>query len=537
MIKSILFFFLISTSFGFSQEDAWVYFSNKPDAAYYLSNPLEMLSQRALDRRTAQSIALDNLDVPIHQPYVTQVASNNGVTVLAQSKWLNAVHVRGSQQAIQFLDTISFVSQIYFANTALNGSTSGRFQQMASVAKNLETQVTYQYGNSSNQVTMMNGHLLHQNDFTGTGKIIAVMDNGFTGVNTTAPFQRLFDNNLLLGGYNFVLRNDAIYGGGSHGTLVLSNMGAFVENQLIGSAPDAKYYLFVTESNTYENPLEESLWVEAAELADSLGVDIINTSLGYSTFDNPAYNYSYVDMNGTTTFIARGAAIAFTRGMICVTSAGNSGNSTWQYITTPGDALNTLTVGAVNSEGNYASFSSIGPSADNRIKPDVVAQGVGSIVATSTGTIGGANGTSFSSPITAGLVACLWQSLPNLTNAEILQLIRESASIYTTPTAQLGYGIPNFYAAYQNGLLLSTATISSNVFTIYPNPFENEITIAFSNDFESGDFILYNATGQIVQQQIIQVNQTISLAQLQSGLYFYSFQTASEYKKGKLIKK
>lgn len=537
MRKQLVFFFLILTSLGFSQEDAWVYFANKPDTAYYLSNPLEMLSQRALDRRVAQSIPLDNLDVPIHEPYVTQVANNIGISVLAQSKWLNAIHVRGSQQAIQYLDTISFVAQIQFANAALNTNSSGRFQQMASVAKNLDTEVTFQYGNSANQVTMMNGHLLHQNDFTGTGKIIAVMDNGFLGVDTGLPFQRLFTNNLLLGGYNFVLRNDAIYSGGSHGTLVLSTMGGFQENQLIGSAPDAQYYLFVTESNTYENPLEESLWVEAAELADSLGVDIINTSLGYSTFDNPAYNYSYVDMNGITTFISRGAAIAASRGMICVTSAGNSGNSSWQYITTPADAINTLTVGAVNSEGNYASFSSIGPSADNRIKPDVVAQGVGAMVATSTGTIGGANGTSFSSPITAGLVACLWQSLPNLTNTEILQLIRESASIYSAPTAQLGYGIPNFYAAYQNGLLLSAEAISSNVFKIYPNPFENEITIAFLNDFDSGNFILYNATGQVVQQQFIQANQTISLTQLQSGLYFYSFQTASEHKKGKLIKK
>ena len=536
MRKILVFFLLFLIAKGFSQEDAWVYFTNKPNASYFLANPLEMLSQRALDRRTAQAIPLDILDVPIHQPYILQVAGNTGITVLAKSKWLNAVHVRGTQVNIEALDTISFVSHIHFANTSLNGNTSGRIQQSQADVKNLDTEVVFQYGNSANQVNMMNGHLLHQNNYTGTGKIIAVMDNGFVGVNTTPPFQRLFTNNLIIGGYNFVSQNDQIYTGGSHGTLVLSTMGGYVENELIGSAPDAKYYLFVTESNTYENPLEESLWVEAAELADSLGVDVINTSLGYSVFDNPAYNYSYADMNGTTTFIARGAAIAFSRGMICVTSAGNSGNNSWQYITTPGDALNTLTVGAVNASGVYASFSSIGPSADNRIKPDVVAQGVGATVATSTGTIGVANGTSFSSPITAGLVTCLWQSLPTLTNAEILQLVKQSASIFTTPTAQLGYGIPNFYSAFQAGQLLSNEEIIPAAFSVYPNPFEEQLTIELESD-SFGQLQMYTGTGQLILQKDVQSNQTISVSYLKSGVYFYSIQTATDRKMGKLIKK
>ncbi len=537
MRKSILFFFLLCISFGFSQEDAWVYFTDKPDTAYYLSNPLEMLSQRALDRRAAQAIALDNLDVPIHQPYVVQVASNNGVIVLAQSKWLNAVHVRGTQQAIQSLATLACVSQIQFANPALQNNASGKPLQTVSVVKNLETQVDFNYGISAHQITMLKGHLLHQNHFTGTGKIIAVMDNGFSGVNTAAPFQRLMTQNSILGGYNFVLRNDAIYSGGSHGTLVLSTMGGYQENQLIGSAPDAHYYLFVTESDTYENPLEESLWVEAAELADSLGVDIINTSLGYSTFDNPAYNYSYNDMNGLTTFIARGAAIAFSRGMICVTSAGNSGNSTWQYITSPGDARHTLTVGAVTAQGNYATFSSQGPSFDQRIKPDVVAQGVGAVVATPSGVIGTASGTSFSSPITAGLVACLWQGLPNATNAQIMELIQQSASLYAMPTPQLGYGIPDFYAAYQTGLTLSLVPpVYSQALRVFPNPCGATIRLSSTNSKE-GQLTIYSAIGQLVKQQYVTSDTLISVADLRPGLYLYSFQSANEIVTGKLIKK
>jgi hypothetical protein len=277
--------------------------------------------------------------------------------------------------------------------------------------------------------------------------------------------------------------------------------------------------------------------VEAAELADSLGVDVINTSLGYSAFDNPAYNYSYADMDGTTTFIAKGAAIAFSRGMICVTSAGNSGNSSWQYITTPGDALHTLTVGAVNASGVYASFSSIGPSADNRVKPDVVAQGVGATVATATGTIGLANGTSFSSPITAGLVTCLWQSLPTLTNAEILQLVRESASIYASPTAQLGHGIPNFYSAFQAGQLLSNDSVIPSFFSVYPNPFEDQITIQWTEAGTIGQLQMYTVTGQIILQKEIQSNQTISVSHLKPGMYFYTLQSEALLKSGKIIKK
>lgn len=537
MRRILLFFFLILSSIGFSQEDAWVYFTDKPNAAYYLSNPLEMLSQRALDRRVQQNIPLDNLDVPVHQPYIAQIAGNVGVTILAKSKWLNAVHVRGTQTDIDALETLSFVATIHFANTALNGTTAGRMEQVSSEVKNLDTEVVFQYGNSANQVSMMNGHLLHQNNFTGTGKIIAVIDNGFLGVNTGSPFQRLFTNSLLLGGYNFVTQSDDVYTGGSHGTMVLSTMGGFVENELIGSAPDSKYYLFVSESTTYENPVEESFWVEAAEKADSLGVDVINTSLGYSTFDNPAYNYTYADMNGNTSFIAKGAAIAFSKGMICVSSAGNSGNTSWQYITTPGDAFNTLTVGAVNSQGIYANFSSIGPSSDNRIKPDVVAQGVGATVATATGTIGVSNGTSFSSPITAGLVACLWQSLPTLTNAEIILLIQQSASIYTAPTAQLGYGIPNFYAAYQNGLTLSIPTIDSNTFVIYPNPFVEELTLQLPSSFGDATFSLYDAKGQMIKQIDFNSYQTFIVSNVQPGFYFYTLQSTDGISTGKLIKK
>jgi subtilisin family serine protease len=362
------------------------------------------------------------------------------------------------------------------------------------------------------------------------------MDNGFPGVNNMSSFQRLMQNNQILGGYDFVNRDENVFDGGTHGTLVLSTMGGFVDSQLVGTAPDAAYYLFKTEATDYENPLEESLWVEAAEMADSLGVDIINTSLGYSTFDNPAYNYTYADMNGITTFSSRGADIAFSKGMFCVTSAGNSGNSAWLYISTPADAIHTLTVGAVNATGNYASFSSIGPSSDLRIKPDVVAQGVNSTVATASGNISSANGTSFSGPITAGLVACLWQALPQKTNVELLNIIRESAHLFQNPTAQLGYGIPNFNLALENALALGE--IKPDKVIVYPNPITSQFTIFLPEELGYGTLELFNQMGQVVYRSTLTMTQNIiDFQQFSSGIYYYKISTAEEEWKGRLIKK
>ena len=524
---------------GFGQEDAWVYFTDKPSAGTYLSNPLTMLSQKSLDRRTAQNIALDNKDVPIHASYRNQVANSAGIIVMAKSKWMNALHVRGTVTAIQNLQNLAFVASVDFANDALNSNGSGRAQasnKNKQVDKYQESMVTFSYGNSNNQIQMLNGHLLHQQDYTGAGKTIAVLDAGFPGVDTAAPFDRLHDNNLILGGYNFVNNNANFYTGGSHGTLVLSAMGGYVASQLVGTAPDAHYYLFVTEDISSENPVEESYWVAAAEVADSLGVDIINTSLGYFGYDNPNYSYTYADMNGTTSFIARGADIAFSRGMICVASAGNSGGTANPNISTPADAVHTLAVGAVTASENYATFSSIGPSFDNRVKPDVAAQGQAAVLADELGTIITANGTSFSGPITAGMVACLWQALPGKTNAEIIQLIKESANLYNNPTNQLGYGIPDFNLAVSTALGL--VDTGSNSFIVYPNPAGDFVHVGFPGDLSIGDILLYNSLGQLVLNQRISIsNNDLSVTHLPQGLYLYHIVSGETTHTGKLIKK
>ncbi len=530
------FILLLISVFAHAQEDAWVYFNAKPNAAFYLSNPLQMLTQRSLDRRALQNIPLDFKDVPVHQPFIDQITTSQGITVMAKSKWLNALHIRGSIVNINALASLSFVSQVKFANKNLNPSgRNGNFSKKNDFNKNEEVQISYNYGGSNNQIQMLNGNLLHQQNFTGLGKIIAILDAGFPGVNTIAPFAKIRNNNQILGGYNYVDRSTNFYTANSHGTLVLSTIAGFTDNQLIGTAPDASFYLFVTEDAVTENPVEESLWVEAAEEADRLGVDVINTSLGYFDYDNANYSHTYSEMNGTTTFIARGANIAFSRGMMVVVSAGNSGNSANPNIATPADATNVLTVGAVDFNGNYASFSSIGPSFDGRVKPDVMAKGLGATVSNTQGNITTANGTSFSSPIIAGMVACLWQALPTKTNAQLMQIIKSSSNNFSTPNANYGYGIPNFASAVSNNL--SVDNFDSSEFLAYPNPTANEVYFQFNANWNNANLKIYNTLGQLIlNEDSLKNDSKISLSNQPNGFYYYKILVGSELKSGKILK-
>ncbi|HQE35253.1 MAG TPA: S8 family serine peptidase [Flavobacterium alvei] len=541
MKKIILFLFLVSSFVGFSQEDAWVYFNDKPDSATYLSNPLTMLSQRALDRRSNQGIALDSKDVPIYQPYIDQVATSTGISVKAKSKWFNCVHVRGSQADINALKLLSFVLNVDFADKTLNSSPNKTKAKLkyTPVNKTMETAVIYNYGNSLNQVQMLNGHLLHQANYTGSGKIIAVLDSGFPGVNTATPFQRLRDNTQILGGYNYVTKSSDFYSGGTHGTAVLSLMGGFVDGQLVGTAPDAKYYLYITEDDASENPVEESNWVEAAEEADRVGVDIITTSLGYFEFDDASYGHTYADMTGNAAFASKGANVAFSKGIVVLASAGNEGANPEPHIGVPAEALNVIAVGAVKDDRTYASFSSIGPSYDGRVKPDVMAQGQYPYTY-SGGTINnGGSGTSYSCPILAGMVACLWQALPGKNAQQIKQLVVQSSDNFAEPAVksrtQYGYGIPNFSLALSNGL--SVAAFSTNDFKVYPNPTDDSISVTLPNGSEVRTIAIYTILGQkVLEKNISTQSPTISLKSLNSGIYFYKIESNGISESGKIIK-
>lgn len=534
----LLLILLFTSSIVISQEDAWVYFKDKPNAQNFYNNPLSELTQRSLDRRTIQGISLDIKDAPIHQAYVEQIVNTSGITVLAKSKWLNYVHVKGTQQVIEQLKDLSFVAKIQYANHSLNSgakfnsSSSGKGSQ---IDKFKEAKISYNYGNSLAQIQMLNGDVLHQQNYTGSGKIIAVLDAGFSGVNTAAPFKRLRDNGLILGGYNYLTNSTNFYTGHSHGTMVLSTMGGYATN-LVGTAPDAGYYLFITENASKEEPIELSYWVQAAEEADKLGVDIINTSLGYFAFDNPNYSYQYAQMNGQTSVASRALDIAFTRGMICVTSAGNEGDKTEPHIGTPADAMHSITVGAVTSTEVKSSFSSIGPTADGRIKPDVMAMGTAAVVSNTSGTITVANGTSFSGPIMAGAIASFWSAFPNKKNTEIVALVKASADRNLSPDNNYGYGIPDFQLALNN--VLANENFEVNSVKIFPNPTTDVLNIELADFNSDSNILIHNQLGQkIIFDKINSAEYQISLESLTSGIYFYTIRSSGKKYQGKIIKK
>ena len=535
MKRILLYSFLLFTSITFSQEHAWVYFVDKPNAATFIASPLTMLSQRSIDRRTKQGISLDSKDVPVDLSYINQVENAAGISVKANSKWLNAVHVLGSVADIRALkSSFLFVDSIDFAsnNIAFKGQSSSEIKK---VSKFETTTTSFNYGSSATQINMLHGDYLHQQNYTGAGMYIAILDGGFPRVNVFSPFQRMRDNNQILGGYDFVNRNTNFYTGVSHGTSVLSTMAGFVDGSLVGTAPDASYYLFITEDGPNETPLEESLWVEAAERADSLGVDVINTSLGYTTFDESKYDYTYADMNGSTTFISRGAELAFSRGMILVNAAGNEGDSrtsTWHYISAPADAPSVLSIGAVNSSGGAASFSSFGPTFDGRIKPDVDAMGVSSVLINSSGNVSVGNGTSFASPIMAGLVACLWQAYPNATNAQITEAIKNTGSLLASPSDQLGYGIPNFQSAFTT---LDVKEIKLQTLGFYPNPVKDIIFIN-APQTTSVKVEIMDVLGKRVYQKMRSHLESINVSFLSKGMYVMSLSTDNKNKTYKLIK-
>ena len=506
-------------------EDAWVYFTDKQQVEFYMSRPEQMLSAKALQRRQKQNIPLDEHDIPISLEYISQLKSFAQVEVLAKSKWLNAVHVRGEFLELEKLKNLNAVNEVVFIDKSLQNKSTGK--QKNQLKDKFETVEQFSYGLSSNQIEMLGVQHLHQAGFQGEGITIAVMDAGFPGVNYFAAFDSIRKNKQILGGYNFVDRNSNIYNRHPHGTSVLSTMGGFIKDTLDGTAPKANYYLFITEDYVQEHPIEESLWVEAAEYADSLGVDIINTSLGYSTFDNPNYNYTYSDLDGKTTFISRGAEIAASRGIVVVNSAGNEGNKSWTYITVPADAPSVLTVGAVDSLGELTNFSSIGPTADGRIKPEVVAQGQTVVVVNGNGSSGVSSGTSFSSPLIAGAIACFWQLNLEKTGFEITEMVKASGNYSNNPNEFYGYGIPDFEKLFLEAI---NEPPVENI-QMYPNPVIDFLFVELPSQEIPSELSVFSIFGQkIVEQKITEERTKVDLGFLNKGIYLVQLESKPSVK-------
>ncbi|MFT6417332.1 MAG: hypothetical protein ACJARZ_002697 [Dokdonia sp.] len=531
-MKKILFLLLVLPMGVCAQQDAWVYFADKENVQISIDNPSSILSQEAIDRKAMHNTPIDERDVPVNEDYIEDVKDQNGITVYAKSKWFNCVYVRGGEEDINDLLDLSFVTEIQYADRSLNRS----IDAFPFVKQDPSQRIDFVYGTTENQVSMLTVDQLHEQDYTGEGMIVAILDSGFSGVDVQPGFARIRDNGKLLNGYDFVGRveDEFAFSGSDHGTRVVSNIAGFVQDQFVGTGPDAFIYCFRTEDVGSETPLEEALWVEAAERADSLGVDIINTSLGYRDFDNAAYSYTYDDMDGETAFISRGATAAFEKGMLVVTSAGNSGSG---MISAPADAVGAFTVGAVDENGAYASFSSIGPSSDGRVKPDVMAKGQNASVIGASGAITTSNGTSFSSPIMAGAVASIWQSFPQKTNAEMMQLIREVSSTFDNPTAEFGYGIPDFGALLLQLLSVEESAFAKEAYSIYPIPTSDRFQVGLPQGSERAELSLYNMLGKEVLRQRISSDQDwVEISHLANGIYLARLESNEQASTLKIIK-
>ena len=529
MKKLLLLLFLISCSAYAQVEHAWVFFKDKANVEEALANPSSILTEKAIQRKELHGTPIDFRDVPVNENYISEIKVQEGIAVMAKSKWLNSIHVTGSFEDIRKLKELAFVKEIEFADDNLNNRS--QVDQTRKTDK-LESFSDFEYGFADSQNLMLNVDFLHKKNFTGNGITIAVMDAGFPNVNSISAFENLRANGKLLGGYDFPSRSSNFNNPGlsNHGTLVLSNMAGFIEDNYVGTAPDASYYLFITEIGPTETPVEESYWVEAAERADSLGVDIINTSLGYTLFDDQDYNYAPEDMDGKTTFISRGANIATEKGILVVTSAGNRGDEDYfQVIGAPADA-NVLSVGAVDKDGTYAFFSSIGPSADGRIKPDVAAQGLEAVAINPNNELVYANGTSFSSPILAGAIASFWQVNPSWTNLEVMQMVRKSASQFNNPDHTLGYGIPDFELAFSENPI----SIEPEDLILYQNPVQNKLK--YTNPSGSSYTIrIFDTLGQQLLQKTVTGNE-IDLSGFSRGIYIIMFEQNNSRESHLIIK-
>lgn len=424
-----------------------VYLTDKRESPFTLAHPESYLSRRSLERRERQHLSIDSTDLPVSPVYL-DILRKRGLEIIGKSKWNNTVLIKvRSQRELKALAGLPFVKmekKVFTAPDSIDKRMRSGFQKEF----NQWDHTAAEYGATQTQVSALDGIRLHHAGFRGRGKWIAVLDGGFMNVDRIPAFE-----NVHLGGVkDFVVpRSKDVFKENEHGTMVLSVMAVDVPDNYVGTAPEASYFLLRCEDEYTESLAEEDYWAEAVEYADSVGVDVINSSLGYHDFDDSSSNYHYSDQDGETAMISHTASLLAGKGMVLVNSAGNDGMGTWKKINFPADARNILTVGAVDENGLNAPFSSVGPTADGRIKPDVMAMGSPASIITGRGVILNDMGTSFSAPLVSGLVACLWQALPDKTALEMIDLVKRSANRYRQPDNIYGYGIPDFWKAYQEG--------------------------------------------------------------------------------------
>ena len=528
---SFLLLFLMAAVFAQAQiatDIYWVQFTDKNNSPYSIDNPEAYLSPRALQRRANLGIAIDEYDIPVNPQYLQAVA-DCGVQLLNPSKWLNGVSVYATSAA-----AIDAVHNLPFVSAVRNCPNDPQAQEMkerwlANELKSVEaSRAMYGfYGGAEDQVKQLKVDVLHEQGFDGKGVVVAVLDGGFYGTDDHPCFDNMREEGRFLGVREFVFGATTVYSQSTHGTSCLSTMAAYVPNTMVGTAPKASYYLLHTEDGAAENIVEEYNWVSGAEYADSLGVDVCSTSLGYNGFDMPQWDHPFAHFDGHTAPMTIGAEIAVSRGMICVNAAGNNGGGTCT-LGIPGDAEHILTIGAVNVDGVRASFSSVGPTYDGRIKPDVMAMGESSFVASGysawEGEYYNGSGTSFATPILAGAVACLRQARPYASVQAICDVIRQCGDRSNNPNSYYGYGIPDFSQAME--LLAVNEPVentSGQIISVFPNPSNGDVQVAL-NVAHKADLTVYDIMGrQLFAYSFNGLNHTTLeyfLNTLGSGVYF-----------------
>lgn len=516
----------------------WVAFSDKKGTTFSVNHPEEFLSAKAIQRRAKQHIAIDESDLPVSAIYIDTL-KKKGLEIVHTSKWLNGATVKTTDTTlIKQIAELSFVKQVQLTKpgSALK-SAKDKFS-----AEQFSAYDPTKYGNALTQLTQLNGQYFHQMGYRGKGVTIAILDAGFYNADKIAAFDSLRNTNRILGTHDFVDLQSNIYEQHYHGMSVLSCMGGNIPGTLIGTAPDASYYLFRTEDVSSEYLVEEDNWVAGAELADSLGVDIINSSLGYYQFDNPKMDHVYANLDGKTTRITKGANMAFQKGILVFASAGNEGNNSWQRIIAPSDGENVIAVGAVDKNGLRANFSSVGPAYGGAVKPNVAAMGSETCLVNSSQAVGLASGTSFSSPVLAGMAACLLQANPYCSAKQVKLAIEQSASQYSKPDSLLGYGIPDFGKADKSLKTTSTVALSrESGWSVFPSPFVDYLILKRTgfNTSPAISVSIYSTNGICIFQRSFASAESFilkNLANLPKGILILGIRSGEKEERIKLLK-
>jgi subtilisin family serine protease len=554
ILKLALALFFLFLQNGWAQSGPAKYvvlFTDKDNSPYSVGVPQDFLSQRAIDRRLRQGIPVTTEDLPVNPWYLDSVASK-GARILNRLKWQNGVVVECDSLTRIAIDALPFVQSTgrvkRVAGSPGDGVRrkslrlhSGPIQKGASLLRT----ASYDYGPSFNQLHLMNAEYLHDHGYKGEGMVIAVLDAGFYQADHIPSLDSLFLDSRVLSTWDFVDDQPGVFEDDTHGLSVLSTIAGILPGQLIGTAPHAAFHLLRSEDAPTENIIEEYNWAAAAEYADSAGADIISSSLGYSTFDDSSMDHTYADMNGNTCPASRAADFAASRGLLVLASAGNQGNSGWHFISAPADGDSVLAVGAVDSSGVKASFSSYGPSSDGDVKPNVAAKGLGTIVSYGDGSNGPGNGTSFACPVLAGAAACLWQAHPGKSNMEVFRAIEQSASYYNMPGDSLGYGIPNFILAdLLLGGIIDVLPFEEELMSVYPNPFNDRLEFQFySRKPQRIQLSLSDALGRIVMVKNLEVSGNSfnnlslpDLGNLQVGFYLVRLESGEKIYVRKVVR-